>query len=65
MMPPSRSLLALLTLVVVLAFAGAGAQEPPTMKMTTEIPGSITTPDRVDTRLGALEFFDGAPTTSW
>ena len=28
-------------------------------KMTTEIPASITTPDRVDTRLGSLEFFDG------
>jgi len=30
-------------------------------KMTTEIPASITTPDRVETRLGTLRFFDGLP----
>ena len=30
--------------------------------MTTEIPAAITTPDRVDTRIGTLEFFDGFPT---
>lgn len=28
----------------------------------TPIPASITTPDRVDTRIGALEFVDGIPT---
>ena len=27
------------------------------MKMTTDIPESITTPDRIETRLGTLEFF--------
>jgi len=30
-------------------------------KMTTDIPESITTPDKIDTRLGTLEFFDGYP----
>ncbi len=30
-------------------------------KMTTDIPASITTPDRVETRLGTLRFFDGFP----
>jgi hypothetical protein len=30
-------------------------------KMTTDIPASITTPDRVETRLGTLKFFDGFP----
>src|SRR6267142_2743254 len=30
-------------------------------KMATEIPPEITTPDRVDTRLGILNFFDGVP----
>ena len=30
-------------------------------KMTTDIPASITTPDKVDTRLGTLKFFDGYP----
>ena len=30
--------------------------------MATDIPTSITTPDRVETRIGTLEFFDGFPT---
>ena len=30
-------------------------------KMTTAIPDFITTQDRVETRLGTLEFFDGYP----
>ena len=30
-------------------------------RMTTEIPASITTPDRAETRLGTLNFFDGLP----
>jgi hypothetical protein len=34
---------------------------PPKMKMTTEIPEGIATPDRVETRLGTLRFFDGVP----
>ena len=28
----------------------------------TPIPGSIMTPDKVRTRIGTLEFFDGVPT---
>lgn len=32
------------------------------MKMTTPIPESITTPDKVETSIGTLAFFDGAPT---
>ncbi|MBW1812062.1 MAG: hypothetical protein JRJ87_28010, partial [Deltaproteobacteria bacterium] len=35
---------------------------PSQMKMTTDIPASITTPDKVETRIGTLEFFDGFPT---
>jgi len=31
------------------------------MKMTTDIPQEITTPDSVETRLGTLKFFDGFP----
>ena len=38
----------------------AGA-EPPQMKMTTEIPKGITTPDDIQTRVGELNFFDGVP----
>jgi len=30
--------------------------------MATEIPASITTPNKVETRIGTLEFFDGIPT---
>jgi len=37
------------------------AQAPPKMKMTTDIPPEITTPDSVDTRIGTLKFFDGFP----
>jgi hypothetical protein len=31
------------------------------LRMATEIPSSITTPDVVETRLGTLKFFDGLP----
>ena len=31
------------------------------LKMTTDIPASILTPDSVETRLGTLKFFDGLP----
>jgi hypothetical protein len=31
------------------------------MKMTTDIPPAITTPDTVETRLGTLHFLDGFP----
>lgn len=33
----------------------------PNMKMTTPIPAGITTPDKVQTSIGTLEFLDGAP----
>jgi hypothetical protein len=41
--------------------ATAQAQTPPRMKMTTDIPASIITPDSVETRLGTLKFTDGFP----
>jgi hypothetical protein len=37
------------------------AQTAPKMKMTTEIPADITTPDTVKTRIGTLKFKDGFP----
>ena len=37
------------------------AQTPPKMKMTTEIPVEITTPDSVETPFGTLKYFDGFP----
>ena len=52
---------------VALASAGAAlttafvaAQER--YKMTTPIPPEITTPDKVETRIGTLNFVDGVPT---
>ncbi len=33
----------------------------PTFKQTTDIPTGITTPDKVQTSIGELKFFDGAP----
>ena len=53
-----------LTLAGALASTTVHAQAPPTMKMTTPIPPSITTPDSVDTRIGTLKFFDGFPDDS-
>ena len=48
--------------MVVLMVAGLGwAEEPPTMKMTTEVPEGIATPDKIETRFGTLDFFDGVP----
>ena len=35
--------------------------EPPKMRMTTDIPSSIVMPDKIETRIGTLEFFDGFP----
>ena len=34
---------------------------PPKMKMTTEIPPGIATPDKVETSIGTLNLFDGVP----
>ena len=47
------------TLLVASAAAPAGAKNK--MKMTTDTPSSITTPDKVETRIGTLKFFDGFP----
>lgn len=39
----------------------SSAPQTPKMKMTTDIPTDITVPDKVETRLGTLDFFDGFP----
>ena len=36
--------------------------QKPVMKMTTPIPASITTPSKVESPIGTLEYFDGIPT---
>ena len=48
-------------LVGALTTTAAHAQAAPKMKMTTDIPSSIRTPDKVQTRLGTLKFTDGFP----
>ena len=62
---PTRSTRALFTwagpaLIVASLVTNVGA-EPPKMKMTTEIPPGIATPDKLETRLGTLKLFDGVP----
>lgn len=37
------------------------ASTPPKLKMTTDIPAGIAAPDKMETRLGTLNFFDGFP----
>ncbi|MGB5746295.1 MAG: DUF1254 domain-containing protein, partial [Desulfobacterales bacterium] len=51
-----------LALVMAASLAIPGWAAPPKMKMTTDIPASVTTPDEVKTRLGTLQFVDGVPT---
>jgi hypothetical protein len=36
--------------------------QSPTLKMTTDIPASITEPNRAEISIGTLEYFDGVPT---
>jgi hypothetical protein len=54
----------LFTIVVLIAVAVSSsfAAQPPKMKMTTPIPQSITTPDKVQSSMGELNFVDGFPT---
>src|SRR5215510_12156070 len=48
-------------LIGALTTTAAHAQAAPKMKMSTDIPSSITTPDEVQTRFGTLKFTDGFP----
>ena len=47
--------------VVYLLAGCATAPEPQTYKMSTKVPPGIESPDKVETRLGTLKFFDGFP----
>ena len=40
----------------------AKKEQAKTYKMTTQVPDNVLIPDKVETRLGTLEFFDGVPT---
>lgn len=50
-----------LGLFVGLTITSTGIAQGPKMKMTTEIPPGIATPDKLETRLGTLKLFDGVP----
>jgi len=55
----------ILTLVLVglmmISLVTAVRAKPPKMKMTTETPPGIATPDKLKTRIGTLTSFDGVP----
>ena len=51
----------LITTALATALAAQAWAEPPKMKMTTDIPESVITPDKVETPIGTLEYFDGVP----
>lgn len=63
-MHPSLKTMTVLATSLALALSAniAAAQDAPKMKMTTDIPADITTPDTVETRIGTLKFNDGFPT---
>lgn len=54
----SRIMLLTIALTMV---AGTVSADPQKMKMATPIPPGIETPDRLETRIGALTSFDGVP----
>jgi hypothetical protein len=64
MMKSAKSIATVLFAFACAAVAARAQTTPPKMKMTTEIPASITTPDSVETRIGTLKFFDGFPDAS-
>jgi len=45
-----------------LCLATSASAQPPKLKMTTPVPASITAPDKAQTSIGTLEYFDGVPT---
>ena len=51
----------LLMSLIAVSLALPGWAAPPKMKMSTQIPPGIESPDSVETRLGTLKYFDGFP----
>jgi len=56
-----RMIKAGLVAVVILSLALPCWAGPRKIKMTTEIPPGIAIPDKMETRLGTVNFFDGFP----
>jgi hypothetical protein len=51
----------LLIAAVVTGVASTALAQPQRMRMTTDIPEGIETPNRLETHLGTLTSFDGVP----
>jgi hypothetical protein len=49
--------------LIALCLATSASAQPPKMKMTTPIPASITAPDKAETSIGTLEYFEAV--TAW
>ena len=49
-------------LMMAISLTATAWAESPKMKMTTDVPSSITAPDKVKTSIGTLDYFDGVPT---
>ena len=60
-MKPSLLLILAITGLLATLLATSALAQPPKMKMTTEIPLGISTPDKLETRIGTLNLFDGVP----
>jgi len=60
-MKASHLITSSLAAVMAFSLATAASEQPPKMKMTTDIPVSITAPDKVESSLGTLKYFDGVP----
>ena len=55
---PNATFVAFLAIVLG-SLPSPGWAESPKTKMTTTLPPGIASPDKVETRLGTLNFFDG------
>jgi len=58
----NRKLLLFIGMFVIGTGTASAMDSAKTYKNTTDIPKNITTPDKVETSIGTLNFFDGVPT---
>jgi len=61
MKPTKRTMSTTLALAVATIFINGYATYPATAQPNTEIPSSVYTPDKVETRIGTLDFHNGMP----
>ena len=60
-MSRTKLISSILATCLVSSLAATALAEAPRMKMTTDVPPGIATPDKLETRLGTLSLFDGVP----